>query len=518
MRLGGSTEVALELGVSASRITVLRQRADFPDPVGEIAQGPIWDLDVVKGWNQSGLRRPGAGRPRADEAQRTLGGRFIRESEPIGKGGFADVYRAVDKKTGATVAVKVLRDVRIIDEESIKRFQRELRIMEGLTHPNVIPVLAQGQTKDGDVWYAMPLAQGSLADYVDDVHDNPPQIVEVLRQVCAGLEYIHGAGIYHRDLKPGNVLRIGSGDGADRWVVSDFGLAVMAERDTDPLTSTYRQGLGSWIYTAPEQWTNARSANHLSDIYSLGKILQELVTGTYPVNAEIGPGIFRPVIERAISNTPTVRYPDVLGFVGALDRAMGTDKEQQEWETREEQAERLRDRMLGRPSGEELVEFLDWAQSLNENDNDDMAALARVLPWASASSIDYLWTHDPQAMSRVLDRFCSYVGMASFSFEYCDKLANFMRRIVVRTPDPIVHGKVVAAMVRLGCHHSRWHVRDVLVEVLQTVKTGEQATAIVEALRAVPVSDVRWSITDFTLRTVPASVRAGLVAIVKDAS
>ena len=70
------------------------------------------------------------------------------------------------------------------------------------------------------------------------------------------------------------MLRLESGE----WAVSDFGLAVEAERETTPLTSTFRAGMGSWVYAAPEQWTRARSADHRSDVYSLGKMLQELVT------------------------------------------------------------------------------------------------------------------------------------------------------------------------------------------------------------------------------------------------
>jgi hypothetical protein len=174
VRLGGLTEVAAELGVTPQRIAVLRQRADFPDAVGEIAQGPIWDLDVVRAWNGSGLRQKTAGRPKAEVATRTLGGRFLLEVPPIGSGGFADVYRATDRKTDELVAVKILRDTASVDPEVIKRFTRELRLLQGLKHPNVISIIAHGETDGGDVWYAMPLAQGSLADFVDKIGGSPP--------------------------------------------------------------------------------------------------------------------------------------------------------------------------------------------------------------------------------------------------------------------------------------------------------------------------------------------------------
>ena len=89
-----------------------------------------------------------AGRSKTDLAARTLGGRLILELPAIGSGGFADVFRATDRKTGDVVAVKVLRQTAAVDPEVISRFTRELRRLEGLTHPNVITVIAQGETDE----------------------------------------------------------------------------------------------------------------------------------------------------------------------------------------------------------------------------------------------------------------------------------------------------------------------------------------------------------------------------------
>lgn len=515
MRLGGLAEVAAEVGVTTQRIAVLRQRADFPDPAGEIAQGPIWDLDVVQAWNGSGLRQKTAGRPKADVATRTLGGRFILEVLPIGTGGFADVYRATDRKTGDLVAVKVLRDTASVDPEAISRFTRELRLLEGLEHPNVIPVVAQGQTDGRDVWYAMPLAQGSLADFIEKIGGNPPLIVEIMRQVCTGLSYIHSNGVFHRDLKPANVLRLESGE----WAVSDFGLAVEVERGTTPLTSTLRAGMGSWVYAAPEQWARARSADHRSDIYSLGKILQELVTQEYPVNTEMPASPMRPVVERATANNPAGRYATVEDLLEALERALGTHEHHENWETRDQATERLRDRMLSpSTSPSDLIEVLDWAVALDETDEEDMKALSRVLPWCTSSSIGFLWKRDRGAFRRIFERFTDYTKRSGFSFEYCDVLANFMRRTVDETSDSSIMRMAVSALAELGPAHNRWHVRDVLVSVLQDIKTEEMSMAAIEGLRSVGRNQVAWSITDFTVRTLPPAIRSGIADWISEAS
>lgn len=507
MRLGGISEVAAELGVSTQRIATLRQRNDFPDPVGEIAQGPIWDLDVVAGWNSSGLRQTKAGRPKATEKTRTLGGRFLLEQARIGGGGFADVFRATDRKTGKLVAVKVLKDTVAVDPEAIKRFRRELRLLEDLHHPNVITVLAQGETDDDDIWYAMPLAQGSLTDYIDTVGGQAPMIVDIMRQICTGLSHVHDRGIYHRDLKPANVLRLASGD----WAVSDFGLAVEAERHTDPLTSTLRQGLGTWVYTAPEQWQKARSADHRSDIYGLGKILQELVTQDFPVNNEVQPGPLRPVIETAIANSPDRRYQSVEQFMDALERAVAAHEDYKANESKDEAAERLQNRMRS-PSATDAdwTEMIEWAAGLDESSHDDMHALTRVLPWCTRGTVKFLWNQHQSTFQRVYQRFTDFLTHGNFSFEYCDVLADFTRIVVIETKDSTMMRMSVNGLASLGYRHNRWHVRDVLVKILQEVKSDEMASAAVEALRGAETDHVEWSITDFATRTLPPAIRNGV--------
>ncbi len=509
MRVGGVTEVAEELGLSRQRLAKLRDRPDFPSILGELAQGPVWDLDEVRAWNGSGLRQSGAGRPRAEVAARTLGGRFVLEEPKIGSGGFADVYRAVDRKRAGSsaplVAVKLLRDVTSVDPEAIRRFVRELRLLEQLEHPNVIRVLGHGETSEDGVWYAMPLAQGSLAAYVEEIDGKVPEILDLMRQVCAGLSYVHEQGIFHRDLKPGNVLRTANG----AWAISDFGLAVEAERHTTVLTSTLRAGLGSWWYTAPEQWKAARTATHLSDVYSLGKVLQELVTGEAPVNSDMSPGPLRPIVERATANRPEDRYDSVLAFLAALERAV--EAPQGRWESAEDVAKRLLERVrLPKPAGEDLDELSSWSQGLDEDDHDDMTALSRVLPWISGWSIEQMWMRDSGGFQRVFDRFGRHVASAGFGFEFCDVLADFCRRAVERTDDVAVLRTAVRSLPGLGYNHNRWHVRDVLTAILQSIRDPERALAAAEGLQAAEPTAMDWVVTDFTLRSMHPTLRTGI--------
>ncbi len=505
VRMGGVTEVAELLSVSRQRLSKLRERPDFPDPIGNLAQGAVWDLDVVEAWHGAGSRTSRAGRPKAADAARTLGGRFVLE-EKIGRGGFADVYRAADNKQGGQlVAVKVLHDVAMVEPEAIRRFHRELRLLEGLSHPHVIQVLGQGETSQDAVWYAMPLAQGSLLDALPELAGNQALVVDAVRQVCAGLTYIHEQGIFHRDLKPGNVLRTQSGT----WAISDLGLAVEVERQTTRLTSTLRQGLGSWWYTAPEQWLSAGSADQRSDIYSMGKVLQELLTGDPPVNNEMPAGPLRPVVERATANRPERRYSSVAEFLAAVEGAVEAPKGT--WETAEDAAKRLLERVrLPRPADEDLAELLSWAQALDEDDDEDMAAMARVLPWISKGSVRRLWASDSEAFQRVFVRHCRYVAAAGFAFEYCDVLADFARRAAEQTCDVTVLRMAVRSLAELGYNHNRWYVRDVLTAVLQAIRDTEPAVAAIDGLREAGEAAVAFSVSEFTLRSLHPLLRSGI--------
>ena len=266
-----------------------------------------------------------------------IGGRYdiIR---PIGQGGMANVYLASDSQTGGNVAIKIMRDDLSHDQEFIKRFDTEARAASSLDHPNIVKVLGYGQ--DGELRYIVQeYVEGStLKDLIQQrgVLDWT-LAVPLAIQIGLALEHAHKRGVVHRDIKPHNILI--TRDMVAK--VTDFGIARAVNSNTITLTSGVT--FGSVHYFSPEQ-ARGSLVGEKSDIYSLGIMLYEMVTGQVPFDGEtsvavaikhlqemppfpstIQPGIpagLDRIILKCIQKSPDNRYPDARALVDELDAFM----------------------------------------------------------------------------------------------------------------------------------------------------------------------------------------------------
>jgi eukaryotic-like serine/threonine-protein kinase len=255
-------------------------------------------------------------------------------SEKIGSGGMADVWLAEDTELDRNVAIKILHDRFAQDKEFVERFQREAQSAAGLQHPNVVGIFDRGVFRD-TYFIAMEYVDGpSLKDLVKGgmgIQD----AVDFTRQILNAARFAHRKGIVHRDLKPQNVLI----DDEGRARVADFGIARGGENSDITATGSV---MGTAQYLSPEQ-AQGKETTPRSDIYSIGVILYEALTGRVPFEADSAvavalkqvsetprrPSAINPnvppaldaVVMRALAKDPDARFRDADAFLKALDAA-----------------------------------------------------------------------------------------------------------------------------------------------------------------------------------------------------
>ena len=252
----------------------------------------------------------------------------------IGSGGMADVWLAEDSHLQRQVALKVLHRRYLQDQEFVERFQHEAEHAAGLQHPNVVAVFDRGS--DGDVNYiAMRYVEGPPLKELIDRGLTPPQAVALVRQVLEAARFAHRNGIVHRDLKPQNVIV----DEEGKAVVTDFGIARAGVSDITQAGSV----MGTPHYLSPEQ-AQGHDVTSVSDLYSIGVILYEALTGRVPfegesavavamkqvsqtpqrpssINPQVSPALDA-VVMRALEKDPGNRFQSADAFIAALDAAI----------------------------------------------------------------------------------------------------------------------------------------------------------------------------------------------------
>jgi eukaryotic-like serine/threonine-protein kinase len=195
----------------------------------------------------------------------------------IGHGGMGAVYQARQPNLDRVVALKLIRP-REDNPMFAERFVREAKAMAKLTHANIVTIFESGEA-GGSLYLLMEFVDGvTLREAIRAKAVKPADAMKIVGQLCDALEYAHSQGVVHRDIKPENILL----DRAGKVKVVDFGLAKLADDNAMSLTHT-RQAMGTPHYMAPEQWEKPTEVDHRADIYALGVVIYELLTGELPL-------------------------------------------------------------------------------------------------------------------------------------------------------------------------------------------------------------------------------------------
>jgi tRNA A-37 threonylcarbamoyl transferase component Bud32 len=238
--------------------------------------------------------------------------------ELVGKGGMGAVYRARQPALDRTVAVKVLPPEVARDPTFAERFCREARSLARFNHPNIVTVYDFGEA-GGFCYIVMEFAAGrNLRQMLRAGALSEDQVLRVVAQVCDALQYAHDLGVVHRDIKPENILL----DAHGRVKIADFGLAKLADLAPSRLSLTgSREVMGTVYYMAPEQLLRNVEVDHRADVYSLGVVFYEMLTGELPVGRFAPPGQrarvdarLDAIVLRALESKVEDRYQDAAEF------------------------------------------------------------------------------------------------------------------------------------------------------------------------------------------------------------
>ena len=216
-----------------------------------------------------------------------LAGRY-RVERKVGTGGMGSVYRAIDSTTGDAVAIKVLdkkKDVPSLEQ----RFAREIAAVKQLRSPHAVRLHDAGLLDDGSHYMAMEFLEGADLQNVLNMFVSLPaeRAVRLVLQACSALAEAHALGIVHRDLKPANLFVTRLPDGSECLKVLDFGISKLPQATMDEMALTGTGTvLGSPVYMSPEQMTSSKSVDGRSDIWALGIVLYQCLSGGFPYDAE----------------------------------------------------------------------------------------------------------------------------------------------------------------------------------------------------------------------------------------
>jgi serine/threonine protein kinase len=257
--------------------------------------------------------------PRSAFAEQTLigsGGRIqipgYELRELLGKGGMGEVWRANQRSLGREVAIKILPPNLAKDPEFVVRFEKEAKALAALGHPNIIQIIDRG-IAEGQYYFVMEYVIGrSLRELIQLGPLDPQQALKIVAQICRAIDYAHEKQIIHRDLKPENILI----DQRGHVKVADFGLAGIHHSETRLQLTATAVAMGTLSYMAPEQRRNAKAVDGRADLYSLGVVLYELLTGDLPIGrfklpSEMVRGIdprIDQIVAKTLESDPDARY------------------------------------------------------------------------------------------------------------------------------------------------------------------------------------------------------------------
>lgn len=394
------------------------------------------------------------------------------------EGGMGIVVRVLRLKDKRELALKYCR---YNDDENRRRFSREVRAMQGISHPNVMAIVAKSLKHDPP-YFTMEIAEGSLEEELQLLAANENAAIAAFLEISAGIQAIHNADAVHRDIKPANALRMEN----KTICVADLGLAKFAQRDTTVLTQT-RAVVGTDRYLAPEQRLpdGSRNADKRTDVYQLGKTLYQLLTGREPILMDLTkvPSGLAHIIKKATRDNPDDRYQDMGKMIDAVimyqkikdPAAKPVDAFEGLLATVEARSAR------GTFLEEEVVQLLVFLDRIGAEDDELFAELLEKLPDSVLATCASL-LHEQ--FDGILKRYVRILHESAGGepFSYADTVSRKMKCVFEATNSDDLALMALQAVLIVAVDLNRFSAMSTLDTLLLSIQDDGRAMATAELL------------------------------------
>ncbi|UWG95948.1 serine/threonine protein kinase [Dehalobacter sp. DCM] len=398
--------------------------------------------------------------------------------EQLGEGGMGFVFKVIPIGIDNEIALKCCK---FLDEDSIRRFKREVRAIRGVDHKNVMKILDMN-LDCSPPYYTMPLARYSTFDILEELSLNREKSIQIFLEVCQGVQALHNAGECHRDIKPQNIMVMTDGS----IVVSDFGLAKFMDRDSTILTKTTAL-LGTEIYMAPEQFLpeGARNADAKTDVYQLGKTLYHLYTGKTPAllsDDGVPAGLWY-IIQKAVKQNPSDRFSSVAELIDSInDYKASLDPHHNPEESFSLILQEINDKLVNNIYEKHNVEALIMLLMEISDDDDFFLQLFDQIP---SSLLRSVVSDMPADVEPLLAKYVEIIerSIGGRSFSYAETVATKMSKVYKATSNISIKQGALTSVLCAAVDLNRFKAMNVFNSLLADVSSQEEALIVSDVLK-----------------------------------
>ena len=360
------------------------------------------------------------------------------------KGGFGKVYKCTDEN-GKVFACKILENQ---TEMSFKRFEREIRLLSRLNHPNIIKVVNYN-IENTPQFYIMPLYSCSLKSIIPVIHKNIYLQYSVLNSILSGVAYLHSEGVIHRDLKPENILFNSEND----IVITDLGLGI--QPGSDSTTLTQNGNWGTYRYCSPEQWSNMHSVDYRTDIYAIGMIIEDIVTNMGEV--PVGDSTLKYIIDKCIKKNKEERFGRIEDLKRILD---GYFSYQFGWQEKTALEELLMKVEKNQASNDEIIDIAN--RIIKEKDKERIEKFFILI---SPVQYKFLEVESLSLMKDLIFQVCEYWNQYGWPYSYIDTIADVAEKIYHLSNDTEIKSLLLFHIMDLSINYNRWYAMGIVKRI-----------------------------------------------------